>query len=327
MARLLAGFCGAALAAHFAPRDATAQTARVAEGEAAAQYVTNLRRLLETRVLPDLKRGILEISASRPPALTLDMTDDPSPYNIGSKVAPDGSLTVRLSIGYVTLHDAALDAVALSAVLNKPRDLNRYLFYQLRLAHENHWRRAQGTSAGRASTFAEFIALEPEDTQRILARHAWRLSRDRVQVDSLGWTVAHLLVQADPRLAGTAPLPSGGGAARLAAAAGWFPVPPFSTALGLAAIERSPLVPLDERAALCRAADLMDAGISTLYARPSGRTDGRDANERSRAANIRAQIARMRRDGRCASGAITAFVAPAAGHANSIAVQPKETSR
>lgn len=291
MARLIAGLCAAALAANFAARDAAAQAAQVAEGDAAAQYVANLRRLLETRVLPDLKRGILQISSSRPPALTLDMTDDPSPYNVESRVAPDGSLNVRLSLGYVTLHDAALDAVALSAVLNNPRDLNRYLLYQLRLAHENHRRRAQGVSAHHARTFAELIGVEPEVTQRIFAQREWRLSRDRVQVDSLGWAVAHLLVRADPKLAGTVPLPRGAGAAHLAAASGWFPVPPVSTALGIATIERSPATPFDERAVLCDAADLMDAGISATRTVPTGRTDERNANLHDRVTKIRAQIA------------------------------------
>lgn len=247
------------------------------------------------------------------------MIADASAYSIDSHVAPDGSLTVRLSIGYVTLHDAALDAVALSAALNRPQDLDRYLQYQLRLARENHRRRMQRASAQHAMTFPEFIRLDARVAQQIYAQRAWRRSRDHVQVDSLGWTVAHLLVRADPKLAGTAPLPVGAGEARLAAAAGWFPVPPFATALGMAAIERPPAVPLDERAAICSAADLMEAGISILNTRP----EGRDGNEHNRIADIRAQIARMRRHGRCVSGAVTAFVAPTAGHAaNSIAVQP-----
>lgn len=307
IARLLVGLLGAA--ADFAPRAAVAQDAPLSQAEAAAQYVANLRRLLETRVLPDLQRGILETASSRPPALTLDMTDDPSPYNVESNVTPDGSLSVRLSLGYVTLHDAALDAVALSAVLNNPRDLNRYLLYQLRLAHENHRRRAQGAGAHRAKTFADFIGLEPQITQRIFAQREWRLSRDRVQVDSLGWTVAHLLVRADPKLAGSAPLPRGAGAARLAAASGWFPVPPVATALEMAVIARSPAALFDARAALCDAAGLMDAGISAIRSSSSGR----DAGAQSRIAEIRAQTDRMRRDGQCASGAVTVRMVPTGG--------------
>lgn len=322
VARLMRGVTAVAIVVGFASSAGLAQDAPPTESDAAAQYVANLKRLLEEHIVPGLRRAIPEVSSSRPPALRIDVIADASPYSIDSQVAPDGSLTVRLSIGYVTLHDAALDAVALSAALNRPQDLDRYLQYQLRLAQENHRRRMQRASALHAMTFPEFIRLDARVAQQIYAQRAWRRSRDHVQVDSLGWTVAHLLVRADPKLAGTALLPVGAGEARLAAAAGWFPVPPFATALGMATIERSPAGPLDERAALCHAADLMDAGLSTQYTHPSGQTEERDANERSRVANIRAQIARMRRDGRCASGAITAFVAPTAGHANSIAVQP-----
>ena len=296
----LAGLLTVTVAADLRSFEAMAQDLSPTEPESAAQYVTGVRRLLETRILPNLQRGIVEISSSRPPALTLEMTDNPSPYNIRSEVKPDGSLIVQLSIGYIALHDAALDAVALSKVLNNPRDLNRYLLYQLRLARENHRRRAQGMSAHRASSFAEFIRLKPQVAQRIFAQREWRLARDRVQADSVGWVVAHLLVRTDPKLAGVAPLPAGAGAgaARLAAASGWFPVPPVATALGIAAVERSPATSFDEQVAICDAADLMEEGISVLS---SG-----DASAQTPIAEIRAQVARMRREGRCTSDAITA---------------------
>lgn len=78
------------------PEGAPAQ-AEVTEEEAGAHYVSNLRRALETHLLPALRAGIMRVATSKPPSLTIDVTDDPSPYHIGARVAPDGSLSVRLS--------------------------------------------------------------------------------------------------------------------------------------------------------------------------------------------------------------------------------------
>lgn len=287
-----------------APVEAIAQQAPETEEEAATQYATNLKRLLEERIVPALTHGIVEISSSRPKTLTIDVTDDPSPYNVGANLASDGALRVRLSIGYTTMHDAALDAVALSAVLGSPSALRRYLVYQLRLAHQNYWRRAKGSRPRPARTFAEFVRLDPNVTQRIFAQPEWRAARDRVQVDSLGWVIAHLLVRANPKLAGdlsSSALRNGIGAARLAAASGWFPVPPMATALDVAAIERSPGAPFDEHAVLCRAADLMDAGVAVLRTSTDSRGHQGDFDA-ARLAEIREQIAKMRQDGQCASG-------------------------
>lgn len=314
-ARLLRGLCAAALAVHLVLPRAVAQEEGLTEEEASAQYVSNLRRLLEHRVLPDLTRGILEISASRPPALTVDVTSDASPYSIGSDVASDGSLIVRLSVGYLTLHDAALDAVALPSVLDNPQALNRYLMYQLGLARENRRRGTQGGTSRRAKTFAEFIGLNSQVARRIVTERAWRLSRDRIEVESVGWVVAHLLVRADPQIAGTARGASGAGAARLAAASGWFPVPPIATALGIAAIERSSVAPFEEHAVLCDAASLMAAGLSAMSASTQARATEPDATASSRLTDIHAQIVRLRRHGRCAADAVTVMVAPSPSRA------------
>ena len=312
---MLSGLCAAALAVHLVLPRAVAQEEGLTEEEASAQYVANLRRMLENRVLPDLTRGILEISASRPPALTIDVTSDASPYSIGSEVASDGSLIVRLSVGYMTLHDAALDAVALSSVLDNPQALNRYLMYQLGLAHEKHRRRAQGGTLRHAKTFAEFVRLKPQVAQRIVAERAWRLARDRIEVESMGWVVAHLLVRADPQVAGAARHAPGVGAAHLVAASGWFPVLPVATALGIAAIERSSVAPFEEHAVLCDAASLMNAGLSATGTGTQARAKVRDATAPSRLMDIRAQIVRMRRSGRCAADAVTVMVAPSPSRA------------
>ena len=303
LAVLLSALIGSSIASD-ATRDLAAGGAQTTKEEAAARYVTNLRRLLETEIVPSIKGGILNTAASRPPALTVEVTNDPSSYSVGAKVGPDGSLIVRLSIGYLTMHDAALDAVALSAVLQRPSDLRRYLMYQLRLANENDRRRARGLRTQHAVTFAEFVGLDPGVALGVFAQPQQRLSRNRVQVESLGWVVAYLLVRADPKLAGfsssTAAL-DGAGAARLARASGWFPVPPVATALGIAAIERSAGAAFDERALLCRAARLIEAGVVGMSTDTKGGSEAdRDAGLKRRVAEIRAQIAGMRRDGRCA---------------------------
>lgn len=305
LAGLLVVLLGSSMAADSVPRDTAAKDTRTTEQQAATQYVANLERLLETDIVPGIKRGILNAATPRPHALTVEITNDPSPYDVGVKIDPDGSLTVRISIGYLTMHDAALDAVALSAALQRPRNLCRYLMYQLHLAHENYMRRTLGTRARHAMPFAEFAGLDPKVTQAIFAQPQWLASRNRVQADSVGWTVAFLLVEADAKLAGMSSIQAasdGAGAARLAAASGWFPVPPVATALGIAAIEHSAAATFDERALLCRAASLMEAGVEEIRANTQWRAQpDRDASLQSRIGEIRAQIASMQRDGDCAS--------------------------
>ena len=86
----------------------------------------------------------------------------------------------------------------------------------------------------------------------------------------------------------------------MAAASGWFPVPPVATALGIAEIERSGTA-FDERALLCRAAQLVEAGVVHVSTNtPEGLGPEHDDVLQKRIAEIRAQIANMRRDGACA---------------------------
>lgn len=291
------GLSGSSMAADTADRGGVAEGAQTSEQDAAESYLARLRQTLEMHVIPRLKHGIVDIATSKPSTLTVRVTNSASPYGVGATIERDGSLIVQLSIGYATMHDAALDAVELSAVLSRPRDLHRYLLYQLQLAHENHMRRGRGLRTQHAMNFAAFIGLDPKITQRIFAHPDWRKSREYVQAESLGWVLSYLLVRADPTLAGLSPgtARDGEGAARLAATSGWFPVPPVATALGIAAIERPRSASFDERAVLCRAGRLMEAGVAILErdAQPT-------AALHEQLAEIRAQIANMQRDGGCA---------------------------
>jgi hypothetical protein len=283
------------------------------ERAAAARYISNLNTVVATRIVPDLQGGILSTAASRPRALTVEVTDDPSPYNVGVRVGADGSLTVRLSLGYLTMHDAALDAAGVAAALNRARELRQYLTYQVRIAHSNHARRARHEPTERAKTFAEVAGLDPRSVQALFAQPDWKGQRDRVQIDSLGWAVAYFLIRADPRLAGmpqSATTSRAEGAARLAAASSWFPVPPFATAFGLSAIEGTAASPPNERALLCHAAQLMEAGLAVTRANTQWRSRVKqEASAQSELAEIRKQIDRMRRDGRCATDLVTAWSA------------------
>lgn len=276
------------------------------EEEAAERYVSNLRRLLETRVIPDLRRGIVSVAHSKPTSLAVDVTDDPSFYAIGAKRNADGSVSVRLSLGYLAVHDAALDAVALSDVLDRPDDLRRYLVYQLQLAHENQSRRSRGEGTQRAMTFGEFVGLSAKETQAIFARPDWRAARDAVESESLIWVLSHLLARADPGLAGmtsSQAARNGDGAARLVAATGWFPVPPVATALGMAEVERSPALRFKGRVLLCRAARLMAAGVVGFRDSASWQSKlNVDPELKERLDHIETQIAGMRRTGRCGAG-------------------------
>lgn len=298
------GLSGSSMAADITASSGIIEVAQASEEEAAEAYLARLRQTLEMHIVPRLKHGIVDIATSRPSTLTVRVTNSASPYSVGANIEHDGSLIVQLSIGYATMHDAALDAVELAAVLGRPRDLHRYLLYQLQLAHENHMRRGRGLRAQRAMSFAAFIGLDPKITQRIFAQPDWRKSREHVQAESLGWVLSYLLVRADPTLAGLSPgtARDGEGAARLAATSGWFPVPPVATALGIAAIERPRAASFDERVVLCRAGRLMEAGVAILErdAQPT-------AALRGQLAEIRARIANMQRDGGCApQGIVTA---------------------
>jgi hypothetical protein len=269
------------------------------------QYVANLRALLENRIVPALRRAIVETAVSRPPSLTVEVTEDPSPYDVGAKLDADGSLKVRLTLGYTTMHDAALDAVMLSAPLHRSLALRPYLIYQLLTARENYAHRARGEPTRHAMTFAEFAGLDPDVIRSVYAKREWRISRDHIEVESLGWIVAYLLVRADPKLGGTLSFPTspeGAAAARLAAASDWFPVPPFATAFQLADVVRSPERNWDGRALLCRAALFMESGVTAFKVNARWRARlQQDEPLQRRLATIRSDIAEMRRDGGCTS--------------------------
>ncbi len=299
---------GAALAQH---EETEPKSNDAAEEQAAAlRYATNLRTLIATQIVPSLEHGILSIANSRPPHLTVNVTDDRSPYAVGAHLDSSGSPIVSLSIGYTMMHDAALDAAALAAVLHRPRELRHYLIYQLRLARENERREVCGEARQHAMTFAEFIKLDPKSAQAIFTEPQWKHSRERVQASSLGWAIADWLARADPELAGM-PRSSithhGDAAARLMAASGMFPVPPFATALGLAEIERSAAITGNERATLCGAAGLMESGTRALQEDALWRTRlSQDTHLQSEVSAIRKQISDMRRDGHCGPHPLTA---------------------
>jgi len=92
----------------------------------------------------------------------------------------------------------------------------------------------------------------------------------------------------------------GAGAARLAAAAGWFPVPPVSTALGIAESEQPAGVEWNPRATICRAASLMEQELEGLHADSTWRDRSlQDPDLQRRVADISVQILALRRDGGC----------------------------
>lgn len=276
------------------------------ESVAAERYVANLKALISRSIVPGIRRGVLAISVARPPALFVEVTADPSPYHVGSSTDSNGALHVRLSLGYVTMHDAALDAVALSAALDRPGDLRSYLTYQLVLARANEHRQAIGQPRRRAMDFARFARLDPKTTQALLSRGSIRREREKAEMNSLGWVVAYLLVKLDSRLAGDSAaglIRDGRGAANLAAASGWFPAPPLATALGLAEVVPSTSAPAGKQSSLCRAANLMEAGVDSLKASEPWRSrlEGEPALQRGVAA-IQSDVTQMRHDGDCVMG-------------------------
>lgn len=271
------------------------------EDEAARRFVAHLDALIAERIVPGIRRGVLAKSTARPPALRVEVTDDPSPYHLGARIDSDGSLRVRLSLGYVTMHDAALDAVALSAALKRPEQLRNYLSYQIALARENEQRQSSSNRRYRAMSFAQFARLDGKTTEALYRQESFQRERAQIEVNSLGWVLAYLLVKADPRFAGVAPSAlarDGRGAAELAAASGWFPVPPVATALGLA--EVAPSRHGAGQSPLCRAASLVEEGVQILkISQPwMSRLESDPALQRQ-VAKIESDVARMRHDGDC----------------------------
>lgn len=278
------------------------------EQAAVEQYMASLRELFGSQIVPAVRYGILSISASRPPNLTIAMTDDPSPFRIGAAADVDGAVTVTFSLGYTMLHDAALDAVVVAEVLRRPNDLQRYLIFQIRMAQINDGLRAKRRPIQKMPTFAQFAHIAPETARAIYAEKQTQRKRSQAQVRSLGWVVSYLLTEADPKLAGSLPLPPSRhaeGAGRLAAASGWFPIPPFATALHVAAIDSPRHVPETLATLLCRAAVLMDGGIAGLHTERKWQQRWEQNTELQRGVTeIETQIAAMRRDGGCPKSAM-----------------------
>jgi hypothetical protein len=266
--------------------------------------------LLARQIVPALRRGILKAATSRPPSLVIEVMDDPSPYDIGAKRAADGALTVRLSVGYLTLHDAALDAVTMAGALNRPRDLQRYLLYQLAWAHASYRSGVPAESVSLPLSFDRFIGLDKQALEALFGQRGLRDARVQIEIESLGWTIAYLLTQADPQLVGRSEsgIDAGGrGAARLATSSGWFPVPPFATAFGVAALNQSAEDDWNLRASLCRAARLIEDGVDMMRVDSLWRARSMQNLElRRRVSEIEAQIDAMRRDGGCRSVPATA---------------------
>lgn len=240
----------------------------------------------------------------------MEVTDDPSPYSVAARLDPDESLTVRLSVGYLRMHDAALDAASLARALRRPRALQAYLQYQIRWASENYAHGARRGSPLGAMSFAEFIGADAKTVEAVLDERKETIKRNRVRIESLGWVLAYFLTRTDPGLAGMSPSPmnrAGEAAARLAAASGWSPVPPFPTAFELAAIEQRPTEQPDARALLCRAVVFIEAGLEMASKESRWRARlGEQPDPEEKFGELRAQIARMRRDGACVSNIVTA---------------------
>ena len=281
------------------------------EGEAARRFIARLEALIANAIVPGIRRGVLAKSTARPPALRVEVTDDPSPYHVGAHVDSDGTLQVRLSLGYVTMHDAALDAVALSAALERREQLRSYLSYQLALARENERRQAAGNPRYRAMSFAQFARIDGKTAESLYRQDSFQRERAQIEVNSLGWVVAYLLVRVDPRLAGASASTSardGRAAATLAAASGWFPVPPIATALGLAEVSPAAKSQGADRNELCRTADLLEGGVQVLkVSEPWSSRWGSDAALQRQVTAIESDVARMRDEGNCTPAVATAL--------------------
>lgn len=269
--------------------------------EAAQNYLSNTQRLLENQILPSIKRGILKVSTVHPPALGIVIIDDPSPFHIAAVADKQGAILVRISLGYLAMHDAALDAAGLAGVLHRQEDFRRYLRYQLTLARENEIRTKRGQRRVHTKAFGEFLNLEPDAVQAIYAQPQWRKDRQDIGADSLGWTVAYLLALHDPKLSGdSGDLPTSLSAAKLADASGMFPAPPFSTAYQLGEVTNPAPAEPSERRLLCRAADLLESGNAVLKASGDWRSRAAaDERLRIRIEKLGEDVSHMRRDARC----------------------------
>ena len=269
--------------------------------DAARDYLANAQRVLESQVVPKVKQGILALATTRPPSLGVFITEDPSPYHLAVTSDKGGAIVVKISLGYLAMHDAALDAIALSSTLNRSQELRKYLRYQLAIARENEALTKQGRARLRAKTFAEFLNLTQSVLQSIYSQPQWQRERQVVGADSLGWVVSYLLARHDRRLSGdSVAIPASASAATLAGTAGFFPAPPFSTAYQLEEVTNPGQQSPPDRRLLCRAADFVDAGVLVLTSEQWQHRAAENEALRIRIQKLRDDVARMRRDARCA---------------------------
>jgi hypothetical protein len=274
----------------------------VQAADAARDFVVNAQRVLELQLMPKMKEGIVRLTTTHPSSLGIFITEDPSPYHLAVTADKRGAINVQISLGYLAMHDAALDAVALSSALNRPQELRKYLRYQLAMARKNEVLTKQGSARLRVKTFAQFMNLKQSVIQAIYSQPQWQRDRQVVGADSLGWVLSYLLVRHDRRLSGdSVAIPASASAAKLAGAAGFFPAPPFSTAYQLEEVTNPGQQDPPDRQLLCRAADFLDAGVSLLKSEQAWQLRAAD-NEalRTRIQKLREDVARMQRDARCA---------------------------
>lgn len=280
-----------------APVDSEAQAAN-----AARDFVVNAQRVLESQVMPKMKEGIVQLTTTHPSSLGIFITEDPSPYHLAVTADKRGAINVQISLGYLAMHDAALDAIALSSALNRRQELRKYLRYQLAMARKNEALTKQGSARLRVKTFAEFLSLKQSVVQAVYSQPQWQKERQVVGADSLGWVVSYLLVRHDRRLSGdSVAIPASASAAKLAGVSGFFPAPPFSTAYQLEDITNPGQQDPPDRRLLCRAADFVDAGVLVLRSEQEWQLRAAESEAlRTRIQKLRDDVARMRRDARCA---------------------------
>lgn len=263
-------------------------------------YGRRLEQFLSSNVLPKLSKAVVASAETRPRGLRIELAYDASPYRSTASVK-DGELLVTLSLGYMLVHDAALDGAGISAVLKQPEIFERYLGYLISASRDRERRRPSDDGARRLATYAEFASLPPAVVSATFSDPQWHAQRRAAQEASLGWVIAHLLVSADPSLVPGHEDP-GTAAARLTAAAGWFPVPPLATALGWAEYRGGALRSGEKPDLWCSAEALMNQGLRTARATSSWRPDDAPTAE-SRLAAVESQIARIRQRHRCGSAA------------------------
>lgn len=207
-------------------------------------------------------------------------------------------------------HDAALDAAGLATRIHRAPLLLPYLQYQIVTARENMRRRSAGEKMRPTATFPLFSKANLAQAQGIANNNAWLRERAIAQRESLGWVSAYLLTSAVPEIAGhdkhgarLSPVQwHARSAARVAAASGWFWVPPLATAIGLVEFGPDRLRPRNSNELFCRAADLLASSIDAISQDPEWR-EQLAANDSlvARARAAAQSVTTIRSERRCAA--------------------------